>query len=174
MRRPRFFLNTILGVVIGAAACSGDSTGPVNPAPNYGLISDLSKTVGAVLLKCDPLPYSATTSVIGKGGGTIYVGPHRLTIPKGALRGDVTITGEVIPGNNNSVRFSPEGLRFAVTATLNMSYSNCKGLLTLLPKKIVYTDELLNILSLLPSIDLSGQQRVQAQLQHFSRYAVAY
>jgi len=55
-----------------------------------------------------------------------------------------------------------------------MSYRNCSGLGMLLPKKIAYTSELLSILELLQSVDLSGEKQVVGKLNHFSRYAVAY
>jgi hypothetical protein len=75
-------------------------------------------------------------------------------------------------GSVNSVRFSPEGLRFARPAQLTMSYRNC--VLTLLPKRIAYTNELLRILDLLPSRDLLLNKTVTAPVDHFSRYAVAF
>jgi hypothetical protein len=73
----------------------------------------------------------------------------------------------------NSVRFSPEGLRFEKPAVLTMTYDNCA--LVLLQKKIVYTDEKLKILEVLTnSIDLFRKKSVQAEIDHFSRYALAY
>ncbi len=53
-----------------------------------------------------------------------------------------------------------------------MSYKNC--LIVLLPKKIVYTDESLNVLKVLRSLDLFDKRTVTAPIDHFSRYAVAY
>jgi hypothetical protein len=171
MRRPRFFLNAILGVVIGASACAGTPTAPgEQTAPAYSL----DGLVSAVLLSCSPLPASSTSVVVGSEGGIVSVGPHTLVIPPGALSAPVAITGEVVTGSVNSVRFSPSGLQFAKGATLVMSYRNCSGLGMLLPKKIVYTDELLNLLDVLRSLDLSSQKLVSAQIGHFSRYAVAY
>ncbi|HEV8598865.1 MAG TPA: hypothetical protein VGQ69_05865 [Gemmatimonadales bacterium] len=174
MRRPRIFLQTILGVVVGAGACSGDSATPVGPTPSSSLIGTLTSTVNGVLLSCSPLPYSTASATIGSAGGVLTVGPHVLMIPQGALGKPVTITAEVVSGNVNSVRFSPEGLKFEKSAALVMSYSNCSGLGMLLPKKIAYTNELLSILELIQSVDLSGQEKVSGQLKHFSRYAVAY
>ena len=95
-------------------------------------------------------------------------------VPQGALANRVTITAEVISDNINSVRFSPEGLRFSKSAALTLSYSNCFGLGMLLPKQVAYTSESLSILELLQSVDSLAQRRVVGQLKHFSRYAVAY
>ena len=72
----------------------------------------------------------------------------------------------------NSVRFSPEGLTFAKPAKLTMSYSNCSPLLLL--KRVVYTNEGLRILELLPSLDNVKNKTVTGDIRHFSRYAVAW
>jgi hypothetical protein len=170
MRRPRFFLNTILGVVVGTGACSGDPTTPTGPEPSF-LLGDLN----SVLLSCSPLPYAKSSATIGPNGGVMTFGPHALVVAPNALSQPVTITAEVVSGTVNSVRFSPEGLTFGKPgAGLSMSYSNCSGLGMLLPKKIAYTNEGLAILELISSFDLSGQKQVTGQLKHFSRYAVAY
>ena len=96
------------------------------------------------LLTCARQPYAQTTAVIGPAGGQIVVGAHRLVIPAGALSAPVRITAEQVSGTVNSVRFSPEGLKFAKPATLTLSYGNC--LLTPLSKQVVYTNEQLRIL----------------------------
>ena len=84
----------------------------------------------------------------------------------------LVITAEQVPGSTNSVRFSPEGLRFEQPAALTMSYENCA--LVLLQKKIVFTTEKLKILEVLTSLDLFKSKTVTAPIDHFSRYAVAY
>src|SRR5262245_45001952 len=170
MRRPRL-LNTLLGVTILAAACTGAQPLPNEPGQPIYLLG----SVDALLLNCVPLPYSSSSAVIGSGGGTLVIGPHVLVVAPNALSQPVTITGEVVPGNVNSVRCSPEGLHFNGSGTaLTLSYSNCSGLGMLLPKRVAYTSELLSILELLNSVDLSGQKKVVGELKHFSRYAVAY
>jgi hypothetical protein len=124
------------------------------------------------LLTCSPQPYAQTTAVVGPSGGTIVVGAHKLTIPAGALSSPVTITAEQMRGTVNSVRLQPAGLRFAKPATLTLSYSNC--LLPPLSRRVVYTDEQLRILELIPSLDLRLSRSVNGSILHFSRYAVAY
>ena len=124
------------------------------------------------LLTCSPQPYAQAKAVLGPAGGTIVVGAHRLTIPAGALSSPVTITAEQVPGTVNSVRLQPAGLTFAKAATLTLSYSNC--LLPPLTKRVVYTDEQLRILELIPSLDLRLSKTVNGSILHFSRYAVAY
>jgi len=160
-----------------AAAVSSEQS-----SPSFGLIDDLTGdltgtlvgTLGKVtdLLTCSPQKYVLKAATIGPLGGTIKVGDHFLEIPQGALNRTVEITAEQIPGSSNSVRFSPEGLKFNESAQLTMSYDNC--LLVLIQKKIVYTDENLKVREVLRSLDLLGKKDVTAPIDHFSRYAVAY
>jgi hypothetical protein len=116
--------------------------------------------------------YAVTTAVIGPQGGQINVGNHSLRIPENALSEDVTITAEQVEGSVSSVRLSPEGLRFAMPAELTLSYNNCANVAH--SKLVVYTDELLNILELIPSLDITSSSQVRGLINHFSRYAVAY
>lgn len=174
MRRARQFLSALLGAAVGLAGCGRESGIPLEPsAPSFLLGVNLGG-LNALLLSCSPLPYAKSTVTLGTAGGSVSVGPHTLVVPAGALSGPVTISAEIISENVNSVRFSPEGLQFQKAAALTMSYSNCSGLGMLLPKKVAYTNELLTILELLQSVDLAGQKKVTGQLNHFSRYAVAY
>jgi len=179
-------------LVAGLSCTASDSTAPLEPSveqqqtPSFGLIGDLTDgltdltgtvvgTLGNVtdLLLCSPQPYAITTQTIDRSGGVLEVGSHTLVIPKDALSGRVKITAEQIRGSTNSIRFSPEGLKFQTPATLTMSYQNCA--LVLLQKKIVYTDEELNILEVLnATLDLFKKKLVTAPIDHFSRYAIAY
>ena len=72
--------------------------------------------------------------------------------------------------------FKPEGLKFnrRHEPVLTLDYSDCGLVRNLLPKRIAYTDERLNILSILQSLDNILAQRVSARVEHFSRYAVAW
>ena len=139
-------------------------------APTESVTSTLLNSVN--LLVCRPLPYASSSVVIGPEGGTLLAGKTSLVIPRGALQSQVAIKAEQISGSVNSVRFSPEGLRFSKPVTLTMSYDNC--LLTLPAKRIVYTTEGLRVLELLQSLDLRLSRTVSASIEHFSRYAVAY
>ena len=65
-----------------------------------------------------------------------------------------------------------EGLHFAIPAILSLSYKNCPNIWH--TKRIVYTDESLNILEVLPSLDFNRASQVKGLIEHFSRYAVAY
>lgn len=138
-----------------------------------GTVTGVVQTVNATLLRCTPLPYQVVRQRVGSGGGVVTVGPHKLEIPRGALKQTVTITAEIPSDPVNSVRFSPEGLRFSASAKLTMSYANCDQTVSL-PKKIVYTNELLSILEVLESLDSARSKTVSAPVDHFSRYAVAW
>jgi hypothetical protein len=194
--RNSSMLGLALLLTVGVGCTSSDTTtsealGPSaeQQSPSFGLIGDLTGgltdltndltgtvvgTLGSVtdLLVCSSQPYAITTQTIGSEGGVLNVGSHSLAIPPNALTQKVTITAEQVPGSTNSVRFSPEGLRFEAPAVLTMTYNNCA--LVLLQKKIVYTTEKLKILEVLSSLDLFKSKTVRAPIDHFSRYAVAY
>ena len=179
-------LGLVVALTVGSGCTSSES--PVGPsaaaapaqAPEL-LLGSLGGLVGGTLSKvlsitdlltCSSLPYATTTRTIGRDGGTVVVGQYSLKIPAGALKSNVQIRAEQVSGKVNSVRFSPEGLKFATPATLTMGYQNCA--LVLLPKRIVYTSELLKVLDVLQTLDLFGSKSVTAPIDHFSRYAVAY
>src|SRR5262249_61645767 len=130
-------------------------------------------TVNSLLMQCTPQTYAKATAPIGPAGGTIRFGNHSLVIPKGALSSTVTITAEAMPEAGNAVRFSPEGLKFAVPVRLHLSYANCRDNLLGI-KLVVYTDNLLNILEWLNTLDNRAAKEVVAPIKHFSRYAVAW
>lgn len=194
---PQFLRTlTFAAALLAVSACSDSPTGPSTSETADPLLGSLLQPLEPItdplleplapvtdplielvdatlqLLTCSSLPYERTSARIGRDGGTIVVGNHRLQIPRGALKRTVTITAEQMPGRVNSVRFGPEGLHFEKPATLTMSYSNCIELLA--PKQIVYTDEELTILELLKSRDINRRQTVTAPVDHFSRYAVAW
>ena len=185
-RWPRRITALFLAAVLtaGVSCTSDDSLGPSAPAsPSTmtaieGQQSDrlLGGIINALenlhLLSCSPQSYASTTQAVGVDGGTIYVGTHKLVIPAGALARSYTIQAEQVTYRVNSVRFSPEGLQFAKPAKLTLSYSNCSPLLLL--KRVVYTDELLRILELIPSLDDLRTKTVTGDIRHFSRYAVAW
>jgi hypothetical protein len=164
IEQPSALLGDLLGDTVDGLA-SGDLTGTLGGA--IGGILEITD-----LLTCSEQKYVVVTQTVGPKGGTIKVGEHVLVIPEGALSRKVTIKAEQMRGSTNSVRFSPEGLRFEKPAPLTMSYKNC--LVVLLPKRIVYTTEQFKILEVLRSLDLFHKKQVTAPLDHFSRYAIAY
>lgn len=172
----RRWLSGVLVVVMALAtgSCRPDQpTGLAStPTPTASLVEDLLAPTG--LLQCTPQPYARASKLIGPAGGVLQIGPHTLTIPAGALSGWVQISGDAPVGTVNSVRLFPEGLRFAQPAALTMSYANCNLLGLLLPKRIAYTTDALQILQYLLSLDNLLTKQVTGRLEHFSRYAVAW
>jgi hypothetical protein len=165
----------VVALCLSLALACGDHTptAPATPAPQADLIGWLLAPTG--LLKCSALPYASDTETIGPLGGVLVAGPHSLFIPPGAVSSPTTITMTVPSGLGvNAVKFQPEGLRFNTPAVLTMSYSNCSLLGKILPKRIAYTDDNLNILTYLLSLDNLLSKRVTGKVNHFSDYVIAW
>lgn len=165
-----------LGAASFALASCGDSPASPTPLP-IAQAQNASQDAGGSLtglVACTPLTADSVAQVIGPAGGTISVGPHSFTVPPGALDSAVTITAVAPSTANNVVVFQPTGLTFNTPATLTLSYANCGPLTHILPTRVAYVDNLLNILSYLPSISNGFSQSVSGQVQHFSDYAVAW
>ena len=165
----------VLLVVCSVFACTEHipTSAPAAPAAQPDLVGGLLSATG--LLKCSDLPYAQSTATIGPDGGTISAGPHTLTIPAGALNAPTQITMTAPNGMGvNAVQFQPEGLRFNKPASLTMSYANCSIISVLLPKKIVYTSDALQILETLLSADNIFTRKVTGRVNHFSDYVVGW
>jgi hypothetical protein len=156
---------------VTAAATAADTAVPIDGA-QQSILGTLLRPLG--LLRCEPLPEARSTRTIGRNGGVIVVGPHSLWIPPGALDRDVTISAYAPSDDVNAIQFSPSGLEFERSAWLTMSYANCNLLGRLLPKRIAYTNSLLEILYYILSIDNIWTRQVTGKVDHFSKYAVSW
>lgn len=193
MKVPPVATRRLMGVLLSSIALAtvvSCNEAPIAPAPVRqdagansqlldgllgGTVETLSKTIGGLnLLSCKDQKYDSVTQVVGSAGGTINVGDHKLVIPSGALGSNVTITAVAPVVPRREVRFQPEGLKFKEDAKLTLSYKGCSLVSQLLPKKIVYVDDGLNILELLLSLDSPLSQKVTGKLEHFSGYVVAF
>jgi hypothetical protein len=125
------------------------------------------------LVRCEPLEYAADVKIIGPDGGDLSIGPHRLSIPKGALETKVVVTGEMPVSMAVTVRLLPHGLVFAVPPKLTLDYEHCSRSKDY-KERVVYTDEELNPLEFPLAKDYTDYEYVDAWLDHFSRYAVWY
>jgi hypothetical protein len=174
MKRTRLSLSVLLGgAVLVVLSCADPS--PTAPAgPQGGLFDGLLQPTG--LLACSPLAYDSVTQTVGPEGGTLFVGPHRLVVPAGALDAPVAITGIVRSETVNRIHFEPEGLVFNQYSapSLWMSYANCSLLGSLLPKRIAYVTPDLLILEYLSSLDSFWTRTVRGKVPHFSDYAIAW
>jgi len=167
-------LAVLLAACLVATSCREQPAAPTAPAPQADLIGSLLRPVG--LLKCSALPAASDTETIGASGGMLTAGPHTLVIPAGALQQPTKITMSIRTdrGDVNAVHFEPEGLQFERSAVLTMSYANCDLLGRLLPKRIAYTTDALDIITYLVSFDNLFGKRVTGKLDHFSDYVVAW
>jgi hypothetical protein len=185
--RRYLVLGLALVLTLGVGCITSEGAPTEAPlAPSEGLLeSDVVSSGGTLtgvsptdptrivqLLTCEAQPYVVAEKTIGPEGGSLTIGKHKLEIPRGALASTVRITGEQVTGSINSVRLSPEGLRFAKPVRLVLSYRNCVGISLL--KRLAYTDELLKVLELPSSEDYPKYDYVTGSIDHFSRYAVAY
>ena len=167
-----------LAAIAAAASCVSDApTIPPPPAGGgasapAGAATGTARALAPTLVECDPLPYAAAAQTFDAAGGELQVGPHRLTIPRGALTAPTVISAEAPESRNVVVRFSPDGQQFAVPVTLTLSYRHCRHPLALV-ERIVQVDDLLGVLESLPSAD-SPDGEVSARLRHFSGYAIAW
>ena len=176
MNTTRVSLAALLAAVaLVASSCREPSPLGVHaraPTSNASLIGPLVQSTE--LLRCSPFPSDSVTQTVGPEGGFLTVGPHTLTVPPGALAEPVSITAVAPSDTVNRVRLEPEGLSFQRPVFLAMSYANCDLLGTLLPTRIVYTTDALEILSYVPSLNDLSAFEVSGLLRHFSTYAIAW
>lgn len=125
------------------------------------------------LLVCSPRDYDGAVRIIGPEGGEIVSGNARLRIPPGALDRPTVITVETPVAYTVVAEFRPHGLQFRERPVLSMNYAHC-----LRPKwmreSVAYLDENDGVVEWPESRDRSGSDEVDALLNHFSRYAVAF
>ena len=125
------------------------------------------------LLRCKPRPYDGEAAIIGPDSGTLQIGEHQLVLPKGALQQEELIVAEAPTTSLVDVDFYPEGLRFERSAKLTLSYKDCQVPIDL-DLRLAYVGWGLRILELPPSEDIKDLSEVTGDIDHFSRYAVAY
>jgi len=133
-------------------------------------------TTTSGLISCNVKQTTYGAGWVGPSGGVIRVGPHVLTIPRGALKTYTRITATAPKGNTVLVDFEPHGLRFAKPTALSLSYKECGLTGTLLGGlllDVVYVDDRQSILEVLPSLNDLLNQRVIGRVDHFSGYALA-
>ena len=178
----------LLAVPLG---CAPDQS-PTAPEPEVqasllgGVLGGVTDVVGGVVqvvgsvasALLDPLVCPAnrsysSTRTIGRSGGTIWVGDHRLDIPSGALSSDTRITATAPRGDYAEVRFEPHGLQFNKPVTLTISYEECGLLKRSSVPVIVYTDDDRNILEVLKTEINRYQKTVSGKTDHFSGYLLA-
>ena len=177
-----------LALAFAATATVGCTTSPIEPErssrPELSVVGDVLSVPQAVrknitdpisgLVSCRPLKAEHGSKWIGPNGGTLNVGEYTLVVPAGALDRQVKITMRQVRDTVNSVRFGPEGLKFSRSARLTMYYYNCRQLPDGREHRMAYVDESLSVLESPKSRDDAKRYEVSADIDHFSRYAVAW
>jgi hypothetical protein len=128
----------------------------------------------SALLRCDPLQYAGDAKIVGPDGGDIDVGPHKVRVPRGALPWDAVITVESPTSLEVAVELSPKGVGFAEKLVLEIDYKHCTVSDTLPPLRGVWVSDSGAALEFPPSADDRQNRRLSVELDHFSKYAVAY
>jgi hypothetical protein len=182
-RFASLFAIALAAVVL--TSCADDHTPPTAPvvqvAPDPSLIGDLlggvTGTVGGLadqlgLVSCNVRYTHSASAEIGPAGGVLWVGPHRLYVPPNALKERVRISAVAPRGNYVQIQFEPEGLRFERKTLLSVSYRDC-SLLSPWRLKVVYVDDNLEILEVLPTAISILTRTANAPVDHFSRYMLA-
>ncbi|HET6777433.1 MAG TPA: hypothetical protein VFH26_00950 [Gemmatimonadales bacterium] len=132
-----------------------------------------STLLDADLLRCKPRPFEGDAAIIGPDGGRLQIGEHELVIPEGALSESLVIWADAPTSSLVDVEFYPEGLQFAKPAKLTLSYKDCQVPFAV-NLRLAYVGWGLRILELPPSEDIKELSEVTGDIDHFSRYAVAY
>ena len=174
MRRITVLRSAIAIVVFVAAIACADNSAPTAPraasapAVNFARGKDPKKQQVAV---CKLQKEAWATARIGSRGGRVSVGGSTLTVPPGALRTTIAITAHALPTTSASIQFLPEGLQFAVPATLSIRYAKCETPLFGVGVVYVQAD---TVTEVEPSKNHPILKFVTAQISHFSSYAVAF
>jgi hypothetical protein len=139
MRIKAAVLTTMLVLVSGCGDVSRLPTTPVSstavPGAGQGqllgeVVDELTRTLVAPLHRTSPLSAPVSWSfVVGPNGATSTNSAAGLTIsvPRGALKANVTITVTALEGSEVAYRFQPHGLKFEKSVTLTQSLSGIKG-----------------------------------------------
>jgi hypothetical protein len=195
MLRRTMSLRVVLALALGLvlAACHGEDTivGPPEveppiPAPQATVATD-SEGNTYTIIEGPPLGLPLQlTKLISVEGGTISLLGHTLVVPKGAVSGPTLFTmlvglnGKVevhltalVPTLFSILNLGEQGFRKPVRLTL--SYAHARNVQDPNDLVIVYVPGLFgyNRVEPLPSTVDPVRKTVTAELDHFSRYAMA-
>ncbi|MEZ4584921.1 MAG: hypothetical protein R2909_00770 [Gemmatimonadales bacterium] len=130
-----------------------------------------SSSDGTMYVACQPLPFDGEAQIVGAAGGTFEFGPHRLTVPAGAVTGPISIAVIVTTSLKTEVVLLPHGTQFATPVSLDLAYGHCEDAPT---HRVAYVDAQDNVIEWTTSFDHPDLLRITAELSHFSTYAIAY
>jgi hypothetical protein len=139
------------------------------PVPGSNGQASNSGTASGQFVACVVSDQSSGVAQIGPSGGVLYVGPHRLIVPPGALTQTVELSGVVQPGPILAIQFYPEGLQFQKPAGLVLDVSGCGGPVP----DVTYIDEQGGLQEHIRAMYSTWWHTIAAPLDHFSLYAWA-
>ena len=166
-----FAQRLLIALVLGAPMACSDIATPLAPHTVEPVALIARAKDGKKVAVCKLQKEEWKTEQIGTRGGRVTVGGVSLLVPAGALSRTVAITAHTLPKTSASVQFLPEGLQFAVPATLTMNYTKCDT--PLLGVTVVYV-KADTITEVEPSNNHPLLKFVSASIKHFSSYAIAY
>ncbi|HMI58865.1 MAG TPA: hypothetical protein VK511_12500 [Gemmatimonadaceae bacterium] len=171
MRLASTLRSTFVALTTVLAVACADTATPLAPHVAEPAVSFSKGRDGKNVAVCKLQKEEWKTEQIGPRGGHFNVGGVTLTIPAHALTRTVAITAHTLPTTSASVQLLPEGLQFAVPATLTMNYMKCQT--PLLGVNVVYV-QADTVAEVVPSKNHPLLKLVSASIRHFSSYAVAY
>ena len=131
----------------------------------------LMNVTSGTFVACAPQPYDGDAKVVTTSGGVFTFGPHKLTVPAGALSQSTAMAVIVQTDLKTKVTLLPHGTQFNTPVKLTLSYTLCESSPT---HRVAYIDALSNVLEWPTSADHPETQKVDTWLSHFSEYAIAY
>lgn len=160
---------TLATLALAVWGCA--DAGPTDPASAVAAPSFDVSNGNPDLVICKTKRSASVSERIGSKGGMLTLNGHVLVIPPYALSSPVRITLTQEKGINSQVDLQPEGLQFAIPASLTLDYSECT-----IPPSAAFVAYLNpnGTVEPLPSLDLRDLLKVTAPLAHFSQYAVAW
>jgi hypothetical protein len=191
MPRVRTFLRafTLCASIFVVAGCSDLPTAPtvdtVQIAPQAGLIDGLLGVVGGLvkvvdgllsplLGRSEPLAQDeVVTRTIGRDGGTIRLPNAGLTvtIPRGALSANTSITVRAPAGDLLGYEFAPHGLQFNKPVTLTQEVTSQQVLNGL--EAIYFEGSVQPVVEVLEVLPVSTTRATATwRIEHFSGYGM--
>jgi hypothetical protein len=118
----------------------------------------------------NPANLPILSQLIGTDGGVIHLGRHTLTVPAGAVSGDINFTFAIASVNAVALDCGPTGLTFQTPVTLQFSYQGTQYDHMDNPDLRIYYAAPDGTFEWMPSVVDPVNRTVTTQLNHFSRY----
>jgi len=191
IRRTQSFL--VVATIAAISACSDGSPAEPDRASPIARAGTAANTLGDILgsqlpgqngngeaaqvskgdVACSPQSGATAVVDVGPRGGLVFVGPHVLIVPPGALTSTVTITATIPDQSVAFVVFEPSGLVFKRPAGLLLSMAGCDTPSDYVPD-VNYVNESGEVVERIEAVYSNYWHAIAAPIKHFSGYAVAW